>query len=78
MMSADDRALEELLYGSDLGDLGDRADIAELSGGQTGTKESAAADNVSMFTSSTAVKVQFTQCQNAPKYKPVSVLLRYV
>ncbi|KAI9536806.1 hypothetical protein NQZ68_031114 [Dissostichus eleginoides] len=45
MMSADDRALEELLYGSDLGDLGDRADIAELSGGQTGTKESAAADN---------------------------------
>ncbi|KAK1880569.1 LIM/homeobox protein Lhx9 [Dissostichus eleginoides] len=45
MMSADDLALEELLYGSDLGDLGDRADIAELSGGQTGTKESAAADN---------------------------------
>ncbi|XP_033980445.1 LIM/homeobox protein Lhx9-like [Trematomus bernacchii] len=48
MMSADDRALEELLYGSDLGDLGDRADIAELSGGQTGTKESAAADNTTV------------------------------
>ncbi|XP_074468594.1 LIM/homeobox protein Awh-like [Sebastes fasciatus] len=42
MMSPDDRALEDLLYGSDLGD---EADGEELSGGPAGTEESTAADN---------------------------------
>lgn len=45
MMSPDDRALEDLLYSSDLGD---EAEGAELGGGPPGLQESAAADNVSM------------------------------
>uniref|UniRef100_UPI0037E7F574 LIM/homeobox protein Awh-like n=1 Tax=Semicossyphus pulcher TaxID=241346 RepID=UPI0037E7F574 len=42
MMSPDDRALEDLLFGSDLGD---EAEGAELSAGRGGSEESAAADN---------------------------------
>lgn len=45
MMSPDDRSLEDLLYGSDLGD---EVDGVELGAGQAGVEESAAADNVSM------------------------------
>ncbi|XP_028275988.1 LIM/homeobox protein Awh-like [Parambassis ranga] len=40
MMSPDDQALEDILYGSDLGD---EAEGAELSGGPAGVEESAAA-----------------------------------
>ncbi|XP_070701963.1 LIM/homeobox protein Awh-like [Pempheris klunzingeri] len=42
MMSPDDRALEDLLYG---GDLVDEAERAELGGGPAGVEESAAADD---------------------------------
>lgn len=44
-MSPDNRALEDLLYNSDLGD---EAEGAELGGGPAGLEESAAAENVSM------------------------------
>ncbi|XP_023276565.1 LIM/homeobox protein Awh-like isoform X2 [Seriola lalandi dorsalis] len=52
MMSPDDRALEDLLYGSDLGD---EAEGSELGGGDgpVGVEESAAADNAP-----TAVSIQ--------------------
>ncbi|KAF3834370.1 hypothetical protein F7725_025574 [Dissostichus mawsoni] len=60
MMSADDRALEELLYGSDLGDLGDHADIAELSGARRGRRR---------------VLLQTTKCvaRRVPALQPVSL-----
>lgn len=45
MMSPDDRALEDLLYCSDLGD---EADGAELGGGPAALEESAVADSVSV------------------------------
>lgn len=51
MMSPGDTSLEDLLYGSDLGD---EADAVELGGGQARVEESAAADNVSMKTVSNA------------------------
>ncbi|XP_070778303.1 LIM/homeobox protein Awh-like [Enoplosus armatus] len=50
MMSPDDRALEDLLYGSDLGD---EAEGAELGGAAAGVEESAAADDTP-----TAVSIQ--------------------
>ncbi|XP_044027883.1 LIM/homeobox protein Lhx9-like isoform X2 [Siniperca chuatsi] len=50
MMSPDDRALEDLLYGSDLGD---EAEGAELGGGPAGVEESAAAGDTP-----TAVSIQ--------------------
>lgn len=46
MMSPDDRALEDLLYNSDLGD---EAEGAEPGGSPPGLQESAAADTVSMM-----------------------------
>ncbi len=51
MMSPDDRALEDLLYSSDLGDEVEGAEGtegAELGGSPAGMEESAAADNVSV------------------------------
>lgn len=51
MMSPDDRALEDLLYCSDLGDEAEGVEGvegAELGGGPAGMEESAAADNVSV------------------------------
>lgn len=50
MMSPDDRALEDLLYCSDLGDEAEVAEVAELGGAPAGMEESAAADNVSIET----------------------------
>lgn len=48
MMSPDGRALEDLLYSSDLGD---EAEGAEPGGSPPGLQESAAADTVSMMSS---------------------------
>lgn len=45
MMSPDDRALDDLLYGSDLGD---EVEGAELGGGAVSAEESAGANNVNI------------------------------
>lgn len=61
MMSPDDRALEDLLYNSDLGD---DAEGAEPGGSPPGLQEPAAADSVSMtgprFTA--ALRLLFVAC----------------
>lgn len=43
MMSPDDRALEDLLYGSDLGDEAEGSELGNGIGGPVGVEESSAA-----------------------------------
>lgn len=43
MMSPDDQALEDLLYGSDLGDT---PEVVQLAGGPTAVEENTASENV--------------------------------
>lgn len=67
-MSPDDRALEDLLYCSDLGDEAEGVEGvegAELGGGPAGMEESAAADNVSVEIIKAAIwKVKASVAQN--------------